>query len=106
MTSGLLIHADGTLIDVQVTAGSVAGHLGCRVGSPVALTSRLDMWIDDESIYAHPVNPIATALARRHGLVWQPYHGPALLCGVDAEGGSCNLTNDQLIALLTALEEI
>lgn len=106
MAAALVIHPDGTVTDVHVTPGSIGKHLDCRIADVVALTRRLDMWVGGESVYTHPVNPVATALARRHGFVWQDYHGPALLCGSDAEGGSTDLDVDQLLALLTHLADV
>lgn len=106
MTASLLIQPDGTVTDVHVTPGSIGTHLGCRNVDVVALTQRLDMWIGDESLFTDPVNPIATALARRHGFVWQNYHGPVLLCGTTAAGGSTDLELDQLRALLTHLADV
>lgn len=64
------------------------------------------MWIDDEGLYTQPVNPYATALARHHGFVWQPYHGPVLLCSVDSDGNSIDLTRDQVCGLLAHLMDI
>lgn len=73
----------------------------------VALTTRLDMWIDDEGIYNHPVNKLATLLAARHGFTWQPYHGPVLLTGgVDRDGETVPLTPDMARALLTSVDDI
>ena len=73
----------------------------------VALTTRLDMWIDDEGIYNHPVNKLATLLARRHGFNWQPYHGPVLLTGgADEDGDTLPLNEDMVRALLTSVLDI
>jgi hypothetical protein len=79
----------------------------CNLYDLVALTTRLDMWIDDSGIYNHPVNPLATALARRHGFTWQPYHGPVLLTGgADEDGETLPLTMDGARALLTGIADI
>lgn len=64
------------------------------------------MWLDDEGLYTQPVNPVATALARHYGFVWQPYHGPVMLCSVDPEGASIDLDVHQLRALLTRLMDV
>ena len=78
----------------------------CRHVDVVALTTRLDMWLDDEGLYNHPVNPVATYLAKRHGFTWQQYHGPVLLTGgADGEGETLPLTVDQVRALLTSLPD-
>lgn len=108
MTAALIVHPDGTAYEVNLKPDHnhlalMREHLDCQLVDVVALTSRLDMWIDDEGLYNHPVNPIATALAQHHGFTWQPYHGPALLCGVDDEGNSIDLDTHQMRALLTQL---
>ncbi|GGT54661.1 hypothetical protein GCM10010271_68160 [Streptomyces kurssanovii] len=61
---------------------------------------------DDEGLYNHPVNKLATVLAVRFGFTYQDYHGPVLLTGgADAEGDTVPLSKDKLLALLTSLEE-
>lgn len=110
-TAALVIHPDGTLYEVNLRPGRthrelMREHLDCRAADVVALTDKLDMWIDDESLYAHPVNPLATLLARHHGFTWQPYHGPVLLCSVDDEGRSIDLDAGQIRALLTHLTDL
>lgn len=73
----------------------------------VALTTRLDMWIDDEGIYRHPVNKLASLLAARHGFNHQPYHGPVLLTGgADEDGETVPLNPDMVRALLTSVIDI
>jgi len=76
----------------------------CDLVDVVALTSRLDMWLDDEGLYDHPVNVAASLLAARHGFAWQPYHGPVLLTGgPDDEGETLPLSVEEVRALLTSL---
>jgi hypothetical protein len=109
-TTAITIHPDGTVTDISLHTGSdllqtLYSEIGCRAVDLVALTSTLDMWVDDEGIYQQPVNPIATALARRHGFTWQPYHGPAVLCSHDGPD-TIGLTHAQLRALLTQLDDI
>lgn len=111
MGAALVIHTDGTLVDVNLLPGAdhlalMREHLGCRLVDVVALTNRLDMWLDDEGLYTQPINEIGTALARRHGFVCQPYHGPVLLCSVDRSGASVDLDTEQLRALLTHLTDL
>lgn len=111
MSIALVVHPDGEIIEVNLKPGGdhlalMREHLDCRLVDVVALTDRLDMWIDDESLYNHPVNLVATALARRHGFTWQPYHGPVLLCSVDEAGNSIDLTRDQFRAILAQLGDI
>ena len=111
MGVALVIHPEGDVVEVNLKPGGdhlalMREHLGCRLVDVVALTDRLDMWIDDEGLYNHPVNVPATALARRFGFVWQPYHGPVLLCSVDREGNSIDLDVAQTRALLTRLLDV
>ncbi|GAA5021667.1 DUF3846 domain-containing protein [Actinopolymorpha pittospori] len=80
--------------------------LHCHNVDVVSLTSKIDMWLDDEGMYNHPVNPYATELARRYGLTHQPYFGPALLCGVTRDGDTINLTHDQAKAALTLIIDV
>ena len=108
----LLITPDGDLLDINLPTTSserltvMYSVIRCTTVDVVALTSRMDMWIDDEGIYNHPVNPLATLLARRFGFTWQPYHGPVLITGgADADGDTVPLDRDKLLALLTALND-
>lgn len=76
----------------------------CSLVDVVALTDGWDMWIDDEGLYNHPANPIATALARRFGFVHQLYHGPVVITGgADSDGGTLPLTRASLLGLLSTL---
>ena len=109
----LLVTTDGQVVEINLPADSRAqltvlrAVLRCGLVDVVRLTTRLDMWIDDEGLYNHPVNPAATLLARRYGFTWQPYHGPVLLTGsADDDGETLPLTRDKLLALLAALGDI
>lgn len=109
--AALVIHPDGEVVDVNLAPSSdrlalMREHLDCRLVDVVALTDRLDMWLDDEGVYGKPVNSIATSLARRYGYVWQPYHGSVLLCSVDGEGASTDLDTAQLRAVLAHLADV
>lgn len=111
MGAALVIHPDGNVIEVNLNPGAdhlalMREHLDCHLVDCIALTDRLDMWIDDEGLDTQPVNPAATALARRHGFVWQAYHGPVLLCGVNAHGDSIDLTDEQIRGVLTHLLDL
>lgn len=112
MSLALVVHPDGTVVDVNLKPDAdnhlplMREHIGCSLVDVVRLTEVLDMWIDDEGIYTQPVNPVATALARHYGFIWQPYHGPVLLCSVDAQGNSIDLDADQFRALLTRLLDV
>jgi hypothetical protein len=108
VTTALVIHPDATIVEVNLAPGGehlalMRKHLDCQLVDCVALTTRIDMWIDDEGLFTKPVNPLATALARRHGFTWQPYHGSVLLCGVNDQGDSIDFTHSQIAGLLTHL---
>jgi len=111
MGAALVIHPDGEIVEVNLNEGAdhlalKREHLDCHLVDCVALTRRLDMWIDDEGIYTQPVNPVATALAVHHGFDFQPYHGPVLLCGVGPGGESVDLNTDQIRGLLIQLLDV
>lgn len=112
MGAAIIIYPNGDVTDLTLptdTGENLAAlreAIGCDMVDVVALTDRWDMWIDDEGLYTQPFNPVATELARRHGHVYQPYHGPVVLCGVTPEGASVDLSVDQVRALLTGLLDI
>ena len=108
--NALVIDADGTLTAIKLPAtnrlATMYAALRCRLVDVVRLTDKLDMWLDDEGIYNHPVNPYATEFARRFGYVYQDYYGPVLLCSVTDDGNSVDMTADQTRATLTQVGEI
>lgn len=111
MGAALVIHPDGTVVEVNLNPDAdhlalMREHLDCRLVDCVALTDRLDMWVDDEGLYTQPVNPVASTLARRHGITWQPFHGPVLLCSVDGDGNCIDLTREQVLGVLTHLLDL
>ncbi|MEV6654779.1 DUF3846 domain-containing protein [Streptomyces sp. NPDC051219] len=108
----LLITPEADIVPVNLPADSESrltvmySVIRCERVDVVGLTSQLDMWLDDEGLYNHPVNKLATVLAVRFGFTYQDYHGPVLLTGgADAEGDTVPLSKDKLLALLTSLEE-
>ncbi|MFG3133711.1 DUF3846 domain-containing protein [Streptomyces tendae] len=116
--SALLLTCNAQLVEIDLPIGHdsessaerravLRAVLRCDRFDVVALTRQWDMWIDDEGLYNHPVNPAATALARRFGLTHQRYHGPVLLTGgPDAEGSTLPLLRQQLIGLLLTLQDL
>ncbi|MEV0996812.1 DUF3846 domain-containing protein [Nonomuraea sp. NPDC050202] len=111
MSTAIVLTPQGEIREVNLpTTGSsldvMYREIGCRSVDVVRLTSRLDMWLDDEGIYTQEINPFATALARHHGYTYQPYFGTVLLCSVTDEGDSIDLTVDQVRALLAHLLDV
>jgi 2-keto-3-deoxy-galactonokinase len=109
--ASLVIHPDGTVTDPVLaehdnTLTAIRELLDADAVDCVGLTSTLDMWLDDEGLFTAELNSVATVLARHYGHMWQPYHGPVLLCGVDNEGASVDLSHEQLHALLTRLADL
>ncbi|MEU8708730.1 DUF3846 domain-containing protein [Streptomyces sp. NPDC048565] len=111
--SALLITPECDIVPVDLPSDSDArltvmrSVIRCERVDVVGLTSQLDMWLDDEGFYNHPVNKVATALAVRFGFRWQDYHGPVLLTGgADADGETLPLTKDKVLALLASLGDM
>ncbi|NLG22213.1 MAG: DUF3846 domain-containing protein [Actinomycetales bacterium] len=109
--SALLIAEDGEIAEVDLSATDTLRTMyqviGCSSVDVVRLTTNLDMWIDDEGMITdRPVNVLATLLARHFGRTYQPYCGPALLGGMTDDGDTINLTDDQIRAVLTRLQDI
>lgn len=109
----LLITPEADIVPVNLPADTdnrlvvMRSVIRCERVDVVALTDQVDMWLDDDGLYNHPVNKLATLLAVRFGFTWQEYHGPVLLTGgADAEGETVPLTKDKILALLTSLEEL
>lgn len=108
----VVIDVDGSVSTVALPADDVLkgavirAVLRCPRVDVVRLTSKIDMWIDDEGLYTRPFNPFATQFARRFGYVWQPYHGPALLTCFTADGDTVNMSSDQVEATFRQFGEI
>jgi hypothetical protein len=110
-SASLVLYPDGTVTDpclaeTDNTLALMRQLPDTRTLDCVSLTSTLDMWVDDEGLFTAERNDVATALARRYGFTWQPYHGPVLLCGVDEQDAATDLTAEQLFALLTRLADL
>ncbi|MFE1230285.1 DUF3846 domain-containing protein [Streptomyces sp. NPDC058745] len=109
----LLITPEANVVPVDLPSTSrerltaMYSVLRCSYVDVVRLTTQLDMWLDDEGLYNHPVNEAATMLAARFGWTHQAYHGPVLLTGgADEEGNTLPLDTDKARALLTALADL
>ncbi|MEV5204374.1 DUF3846 domain-containing protein [Streptomyces sp. NPDC053720] len=111
--AALLLTPEADIVPIDLPAVSSArltvmrSVIRCERVDVVALTSQMDMWIDDEGLYNHPVNLPATLLARRFGFTFQDYYGPALLTGgADKEGETVPLSKEKTVALLTTLRDL
>ncbi|CAC36550.1 DUF3846 domain-containing protein [Streptomyces sp. NRRL_B-16638] len=109
----LLITPEADIVPIDLPANSherltvMRSVIRCARVDVVALTSQMDMWLDDEGIYNHPVNKLASLLAVRFGFTHQPYHGPVLLTGgADNDGETVPLTKDKIVALLTSITDL
>ncbi|MEV0996814.1 hypothetical protein [Nonomuraea sp. NPDC050202] len=61
------------------------------------LAPGVGMWIDpNRQGLGHDTNMPATKLSVRLGGLWIPWYGPVLVCGIDEQGRSRDLTADQL----------
>lgn len=112
-SKAVLLNVDETYEFVDLPAESPArlhtmrDLLQCSAIDCVRLTSRIDMWIDDEGLYNHPVNPLATAIAVLYGYAWQLYHGPALLAGFNPDtGDTIPLDHGQLLAIAHHISDV
>ena len=108
--AALVIHPDGRVTDVVLGKGAdnhlavMYREIGCQHVDVVALTTTIDMWLDDEGLYTQEHNPIATALAESYGFTSQPYFGPVLLCS--HRGATVvNLSRDQITAIRARLND-
>ncbi|WP_413804302.1 DUF3846 domain-containing protein [Streptomyces sp. OE57] len=111
--SALLLACAGQLVEIDLPTAAteeesharqavLRATLRCDRFDVVALTTQWDMWIDDEGLFNHPVNPFATALARRFGFVYQDYHGPVLLTGgAERTGTRCRCSGPRWSASST-----
>lgn len=112
MSCALVIGIDGGVTELEVPATShdrlqaLYAAIGCHTVDVVRLTTRLDMWVDDEGMFTQPVNLAATVLARHYGRTAQFYHGPAVIAGLDSQGTTIALTDDQIHGVLTRLHDV
>lgn len=92
--------------DGQDVGPALRAALQCRTFDVVRLAPGLDMWIDDEGLFAEDpaVNRVATRIARSHGLCWQPYVGTVVFASNDGQGETQSLSDDQVAALVTTAD--
>ncbi|NKS56268.1 DUF3846 domain-containing protein [Rhodococcus hoagii] len=94
----LTVDGELTAIDLEQTAGAgclqaLYREIECQGVDVVRLADNIDMWLDDEGLYTADVNPIATAIAKAHGFVWQKYVGNVVFTGgADDEGDTLPLS--------------
>lgn len=108
MGFSLVIQPDGELYRINLNPGTdhllqMREHLDCALVDVVRLDEGVDMWIDDEGMYNHPVNAGATLLARTYGWIHQPYFGPVLICSVTEDGDSVDFDDLAGLALMMRL---
>src|SRR5215475_4686667 len=99
MSCALVLDPNGGIREIDLSEGdslpAMYAAIGCHTVDVVRLTTQLDMWIDDDGLYTQPPNRVAAALARSYGRTSQAYHGPAVVAGVNGQGDTINLTEDQ-----------
>ncbi|WP_186782454.1 DUF3846 domain-containing protein [Streptomyces sp. CBG9] len=110
--NAILLTSDGCIVPINLPETAqdrqtvMRSVIRCSTYGYVALTSNLDMWLDGED-YRHPLNPLATTLARRFGFDWQNYHGPVLITGgADQEGTTLPIHENRFATLLTSLQSL
>ncbi|MGW4718287.1 DUF3846 domain-containing protein [Nocardia sp. NPDC004260] len=111
MGLSLVIQPDGEVYRINLNPGrshltQMYEHLDCSLVDVVRLDDGLDMWLDDEGMYNHEINPLATLIAHLYGHVHQPYWGPVLICSVDSEGESVDMDDATAAALLERVESV
>ncbi|MFI6536701.1 hypothetical protein ACIBHY_29915 [Nonomuraea sp. NPDC050547] len=80
--------------------------LDCFAAERHPIRPHVAMWIDAGGHGLREANMPATKLSVRYGGVWKPYYGPVLLCGIDEQGRSRDLTVSQIRELLPYLLRI
>ncbi|MFZ2175684.1 MAG: DUF3846 domain-containing protein [Rhodococcus sp. (in: high G+C Gram-positive bacteria)] len=111
MDQALRVGTNGAVeeIDLGTEATSrIREVIDCQMLEVVRLTPDLDMWVDEEGLYAAQpeVNRTATAIAWAHGFVWQRYLGVAVFTSHDQHGAVTALTDLQMSALMAAATEL
>ncbi|MCW8383979.1 DUF3846 domain-containing protein [Streptomyces justiciae] len=110
----LVVKADGTfeLIEWPTKSGTTLHTLykaiECDRVDVVDLTTRLSMWVDDEGMCnGSDLNQYASRLYGLHQPLYQPYFGTAVFTGgLDADGETLGLDQDQALNLLTRYLDI
>lgn len=95
--AAVAVNVEGEFSDVELPADTVLRGLydtiGCAQVDVVALTARLDMWLDDDGMYTNTSNPAATLIARGFGHVHQLYYGTVVFTGgPDDQGDTLGIT--------------
>ncbi|MFE5342604.1 DUF3846 domain-containing protein [Isoptericola sp. NPDC056578] len=101
------IDVDGELHVADWPAGEegVYRHLRETIGGNlevVRLADGLDMWVHDEGLSSHQINPVASYLAAQFGYDHQPYFGPAAFTGGADEDGATRPLGHLMQAAVTA----
>lgn len=111
--TGLRISTDGDVTEVELgsrdgsTLHALYREIGCDLVDVVALTTHVDMWVDDEGMLRQEVNWVATALAYQYGSMTQKFFGNVVLTGgCDAGGATESLTPIAITAVRDVLAQL
>lgn len=67
----------------------------------------IDFWLNDEGIYTHSVNPVATEIIRTWlGTTTQMFYGPVLIARHDNEGETLPLTPEDMEHIISVHGEV
>lgn len=106
--TALVVTVDGTVTLEAFPEGDSLAFLQAKVEGyvdVVSLSEHVDMWVNDEGLMTHDVNPVATMIAAGFGMDHQPYHGPVVFTGgADDEGTTLPLAPEWAIELQAAAE--
>jgi hypothetical protein len=111
MKKALLIPVEGdaSIIDLDANLegslkalqGAVEGYIEC-----VSLMRGVDMWVNEEGKYTHPINLRATniAIAAESLFLGDYISGPAVVARSDEDGDTVGLTDEDILAF--GLQEV
>lgn len=110
---GLRVGVDGTITDVSWDddgTGALSALQQAVEGiiDLVALRPEVDMWLNDEGLHTHPVNMVATLVAKSlHPYIQQHYYGPVVFTGgSDAEGHTMPLSQEAELSIHQTIERL
>ncbi len=104
----LLIGLDSNLTHLELPKGSFNGrfltgvrkHVNAQAVQPLSLTSRLDLWVDENGIATNrPINTVATRLARTFGSTHN-LRGPVVITSTNPEIGTAKSLTSEQVAMI------